>query len=233
MGSAWISTSPPWRRYASPNRLEGLRVRQQVAVAQHRALAAPGGAAGVEDGGQVVGAACGTTGRGGRQHEVRSALQQRAGAVVVEREHMRHAGLERELADPAGSCAGAHHHRRLGVANEVLNLGTAGRPCSAAKTPARRATWPGTGPCASTDFSTCTATRECRPCEFPATASKLAIMALARSRSRQLNRTSRCRSPSAISSRLAREGLARSVAKRLALGLALGEWDTTLFIANY
>jgi hypothetical protein len=61
-------------------------LEQQVAVREHGALAAPGGAAGVEDGRQVVGRAqrrrvpvgllCG-------------AVEQRAAAVVVEREDVR------------------------------------------------------------------------------------------------------------------------------------------------
>ena len=45
------------RRAPAPVALQRHRVRDQVAVAEHRPLAAPGGAAGVEDGGEVVAAA--------------------------------------------------------------------------------------------------------------------------------------------------------------------------------
>ena len=106
--------------FPAPVVLEHLRVGQQVAVREHRALAAPGGAAGVEDGGQVV--------RAPRHGHVpvaamRGTLEQRAGAVVVQREHVAGAGLERDLADPAEVAGGAHDHGRLGVADEVFDLG--------------------------------------------------------------------------------------------------------------
>jgi hypothetical protein len=74
-------------------------------------LLRPGGAAGVEDGRQVVG-------RLAARMAVRcwrGALEQRAGAVVVEREHMAHAGAEGEAADQLKRCAG-RPPRRLGVA---------------------------------------------------------------------------------------------------------------------
>ena len=97
-----------------------LGVGQQVGVGQHRALAAPGGAAGVNDGGQRVGAAgCHLV----LVAVVGGALQQAAAAVLAQREHMARAGLERELADPTEVLGAADDHRRLGVGNEVADLG--------------------------------------------------------------------------------------------------------------
>jgi hypothetical protein len=89
-------------------------------VREHRTLAAPGGAAGVEDGRQVVAAA--------RRRRVRvgvegGALEQRAAAVVAEREHVARAGGKGDLAERAEARRRAHQHRRLGVAEEVLDLG--------------------------------------------------------------------------------------------------------------
>ncbi len=107
-------------RLPAPVVLQRERVGKQVAVAQHRALAAPRGARGVEDRGQVVGRAPRWLVAVAVQ---RGALQQRAAAIVVEREHVRRAGLERDLRHPAETASGAHHHRRLGVADEVLDLG--------------------------------------------------------------------------------------------------------------
>ena len=52
IGSAWISTSSG---APAPVVLQRLRVAAAGCRGEHRALAAPGGAAGVEDGGQVVG----------------------------------------------------------------------------------------------------------------------------------------------------------------------------------
>ncbi len=106
-------------RLPAPVVLERERVAQEVAVAEHRALAAPGGAAGVEDGGQVVGRAH------GRHVHIAvpgGPVEQAAGAVFVEREDVRRAGLESDLAHPAEVLARAHHHARLGVADEVLDL---------------------------------------------------------------------------------------------------------------
>ncbi len=53
---------------------------------------------------------------------MRSARQQRAGAIVVEGEDMAGTGLERDLADPAEVAAGADHHRRLGIADEIFDF---------------------------------------------------------------------------------------------------------------
>jgi len=54
---------------------------------------------------------------------VRRPLQQRAGAVVIEREDMAGSGLEGDLADPAEVPAATDHHGRFGVADEVFDLG--------------------------------------------------------------------------------------------------------------
>ena len=103
-----------------PEVLQNLRVRQQIAVAEHRALAAAGGAGGVEDRGQIAGRLRRDLVRVGK---MRGAVEQRAGAVVVQREDVRHALLEGELADPREVPAGADHHRRLGVAQKIVQLG--------------------------------------------------------------------------------------------------------------
>ena len=87
---------------------------------EHGALAAAGGAAGVEDGGQVVGAA----GHGlVLIAVVRGAIEQAAGAVVTQGEHMLRAQGEGDFADPAKVAGAAHHHGGLGVADEVFDLG--------------------------------------------------------------------------------------------------------------
>ena len=89
-------------------------------MAEHGAFAAPGGAAGVDDGGQVIGAAVrGFMGLA----KLRRARQQRAAALVVEREHMARAGRKGELADPAEVARSAYQQRGLGVFDEVLQLG--------------------------------------------------------------------------------------------------------------
>ena len=70
-----------WRAPA-PVALQHLGVGQQVAVRQHGPLAAPGRAAGVDDGGQVIGLdhCAGVCWRG----TLRRALQQAAAAVIVQ-----------------------------------------------------------------------------------------------------------------------------------------------------
>ena len=52
-----------------------------------------------------------------------SALQQAAGAILIEREHKAHAGLEGQLGDPAEVPAGADEHGRLSIAEEISDLG--------------------------------------------------------------------------------------------------------------
>ena len=133
IGSACSSTSPG---APAPRLLQHPRVAQQVAVREHRALAAAGGAARVEDGREVVGAARHRLLEVALQH---GALEQVAGAVLVEHEDVLHAGLERELAHPAVVALGAHHHARLRIAHEVLDLAAPGRRCSAAGRRSRRA----------------------------------------------------------------------------------------------
>jgi hypothetical protein len=115
LGAAAGAASAP-----TPERLQHLRVAAQVAVREHRALAAAGGAAGVQDGGEVVVAAQRRLVHVG---VLRRALQQRARAVVAEREHVDRAGPERNLRQPREGLGRAHHQRRLGVADEVLDLG--------------------------------------------------------------------------------------------------------------
>ena len=111
--AAFVGSAP------APVALQRLRVRQQVAVAEHRALAAPGRAAGVEDRGQVVAVALG--GRV-RVAEVRRPLEQAAAAVVVEREDVARAGREGELGRPDEVRRPADDDRGLGVADEVADL---------------------------------------------------------------------------------------------------------------
>ena len=88
-------------------------------MGQHRALAAAGGAAGVQDRGQVVGLH-GHTGVG--VAAMGGAVQQAAGAVVAQREHVGGAGREGDLADPAEVLRAADHHRGLGVADEIFHF---------------------------------------------------------------------------------------------------------------
>ena len=105
----------------APIGFEHLRVVCQVAVGQHGTLAAACGATGVENGGQVVSL---PLSRCVDIRTVGSALQQSAGAVVAQGENALCARLEGDFADPAKVGRGAHHHGRLGIANEILNLGT-------------------------------------------------------------------------------------------------------------
>ncbi|MDT4857141.1 hypothetical protein FQZ97_915550 [compost metagenome] len=51
------------------------------------------------------------------------ALEQTATARLVQGEHMTRTRHERDLGDPAKMRWTAHHHRRLGVANEVFDFG--------------------------------------------------------------------------------------------------------------
>ena len=108
-------------RLPTPVVFEHLRVAQQIAVRQHGAFAASGGAAGVQNSGQVIGL--------GRMHHMligamHAASEQAARAVVVQGEDMLRSRLERNFADPTKIFAAAHHHGRFGVANEVLDFCT-------------------------------------------------------------------------------------------------------------
>ena len=105
----------------TPIVFEHERVAQQVAVSEHGTFAAARGAAGVQNSGQVIG----LTRHGFMLIALHGGpVEQAAGAVVVQGEHMLCTGLERNLADPAKIGPAAHHHGRLCVANEILDLGT-------------------------------------------------------------------------------------------------------------
>ena len=107
-------------RHPAPRRLKHLGVTQQVAVREHGAFGAARGAAGVNHRGQIVRAFV-------RHHMhvalVRRTVQQGAGAVVIERENVARARLKSQLGHPAKVGRTAHHHSRLGVANEIGHLG--------------------------------------------------------------------------------------------------------------
>ena len=88
---------------------------------QHGALASARGAAGVQNSSQVVGIL--------KHHLVliflmRSALKQGACSIVIQSEHMLRACFECNFADPSKIGSRTHHHRWLGVANEVFNFRT-------------------------------------------------------------------------------------------------------------
>ena len=100
----------------APVFLEHLGIAQQITMAEHGTLAAAGGAAGVDHGRQIAGFA-----RGDGVHiaVLRSALEQAALALVVQREHILRAGLKGELAGPAEIAWAANQHRRFGIAQKV------------------------------------------------------------------------------------------------------------------
>ena len=54
---------------------------------------------------------------------MRGTIQQLPRAVIIERENVLRASFERNLAGPAKVFAAAHHYGRLGIADEILNLG--------------------------------------------------------------------------------------------------------------
>ena len=108
------------RLFPTPVILERERIAEHVAVREHRAFAAPGGAAGVEDRGQVIGL---TRHRLVLVAVVRGPLQQAAGAVLAQCEHMLRPRLESDLADPAKVGRAANHDSRFGIADEILDLG--------------------------------------------------------------------------------------------------------------
>ena len=107
--------------FPTPIGLEGLGIAQHVAVGQHGAFAAPSGTTGVQNCSQVVGFL-------NRNFVlifvVRCTLEQGARAIVIQGEHMLCACLECNFANPPKISARTNHHRWLGIANEVLNLGT-------------------------------------------------------------------------------------------------------------
>ena len=94
-------------------------VRQQVGMAEHRALAAAGGARGVEDGGQVVAVALG---RLVRLRLAGRGVEQRAGAVVVEGVDVLRAGGLGDARHPVEVPRRADDDAGLGIADEVLDL---------------------------------------------------------------------------------------------------------------
>ena len=90
-------------------------------MAEHGTLAAPSGTTGVENGSQII--------RLAGHHlmlitVVRSAVQQRARTVCAQRIDMAHAASESNLGHPAKAAGRAHHHRWLGIGDEVLHLST-------------------------------------------------------------------------------------------------------------
>ena len=107
-------------RTPAPVLLERERIRGEVAVREHRALAATGGARGVENGREVVGA----TAHGLESIAARGRCrEQRTGAVVAQREEVPHAVAARDRRDPRFVGGAAHDQPRLGVAHEVLHFG--------------------------------------------------------------------------------------------------------------
>ncbi len=99
--------------------LERQRVREQVAVAQHRPLAAPGRAAGVEDRRQVVALARRRRVGGA---EMRRPLEQAAAAVVAEGEDPGRSRGEGELGGPDEILRRADEDGRFGIADEIGDL---------------------------------------------------------------------------------------------------------------
>ena len=106
-------------RGEAPGVDQGPGVRDEVSVGQHRALGAAGGARGVEQRGQVVGRTLhrreSLRGRVGR-------LGQAALALGVERDERR-ARLPRRRLQSLAPARVADEQRRLGVADEVFDLG--------------------------------------------------------------------------------------------------------------
>ena len=107
-------------RHPTPIVFQHSGIAQQVVVREHRPFAAPGGAAGIEDGGQIVRPA---VSRGVLVAVVGGTIEQAARAVIVQGEHMARTSLKRNFAHPAKVFAGAHHHRRFGIAHKVSHLG--------------------------------------------------------------------------------------------------------------
>ena len=116
IGRAWISTSSA---VYAPGLAQRLGVRNEIAVGQHRALRAPGGAGGVEQGGEIVGVA-----RDGLEGVGLAArrLGQASPAIGVEREHAC-PGRGRDRLEALVARRVADEDGGLGVAEEVLDLG--------------------------------------------------------------------------------------------------------------
>ena len=107
------------RRAPAPIIFQHPRITEQIAVRQHRAFAAARGAAGVENRGQIVRL---FNSGGVLVAAVGGARQERAGAVVVEREDVLCAGVKGDFADPAKVGAAAHDDGRLGVTDEIFDF---------------------------------------------------------------------------------------------------------------
>ena len=106
--------------FPAPISLERLRIAQHVAVRQHGAFAATRGATGVQNGGQVVGI---FNGNFVCVFLMDGALKQGACAIVIQSKHMLRARLECNFANPTKIGTRTNYHRRLCVANEILNFG--------------------------------------------------------------------------------------------------------------
>ena len=103
----------------APVVLERDGIAQQVAVRQHGPLAAARGAAGVQNGGEVIHPLVNRLVNVGMG---RGTIEQAARAVVAQCEDMLRARLEGDLGHPAKVARRAHHHSGLGVAHKVFNL---------------------------------------------------------------------------------------------------------------
>jgi hypothetical protein len=103
----------------SPVLVQRARVVREVAVGQHRPLGAPGGARGVEDGGEVARAAF------QRGEFVRLRCRsgdQRALPGIVEFQHVRHARLRREFVGERAHLRPADEQPRRRILEEMLQL---------------------------------------------------------------------------------------------------------------
>ncbi|MPM57017.1 hypothetical protein SDC9_103834 [bioreactor metagenome] len=107
-------------RAPAPVLLEHESVREQIAMREHRSLAAPRGAAGVENGSQIVGLA-----RHRRMLlvEAQRLLQQAAVLRFAQRKDMLRAAGRGHLCHPVRIAGRAHHHGGLGIADEIFDLG--------------------------------------------------------------------------------------------------------------
>ena len=103
----------------APELVEHQRIGTQVAVAEHRALAAAGGARGVQDGRQILGLA---RNRGKAVGKRRCQPEQRSVALLAECDHVRHPGDARQRRQFGLTLGRADEHRRLRIAQEVIDL---------------------------------------------------------------------------------------------------------------
>ena len=132
IGSACSSTSPRRQRQY---RCRATRVRAEVAVGQHRALAAPGRARGVEDRGEIVGA------RAARSRIAEAARCRSEQAAVASSPSVNtcgHLAARGDRRDPAWLRGRAHQHLRLRRSRRNSRPRPAGRRCSTAGRHSRR-----------------------------------------------------------------------------------------------